>query len=144
MKFRFLVVVIAAFTATGCAITQAVKPVPSLAESEVCIIQAPAVRPGFLDTYFRVLTAKGFRVRQLAPGATVNDCPVVSTYMGLWSWDLALYISFAEIIVYKEGEEVGRATYDARQGGANMGKFVKGEEKITELVNALYPGPARQ
>jgi hypothetical protein len=124
----------------GCAITQAVKPIPQLDEPEICIIQAPAVRPGFLDTYRRTLAAKGYRVRQLPPESTVKDCPVVSTYMGLWSWDLALYVSFAEIVVYKSGEEIGRATYDARQGGANMGKFVKGEEKIGELVNALFPG----
>jgi hypothetical protein len=36
-----------------------------------------------------------------------------------------------------------QALYDALSGGANMSKFVKGETKITELVEELFPGRAK-
>lgn len=134
-----LVTAVAALALSGCAITQNVKPIDSVPVDEVCIVVDPTVRPGFLNTYLLTLTGKGYKVRQLALPLDTQACPVVSTYVGKWSWDLALYLSFAEIVVYRDGKEAGRATYDSTQGGANMSKFIKGEEKIGELVNALYP-----
>ena len=142
MRKSAMLVMTFAFSLSGCAITQSVKPVNTADISEVCIVQNPPVRAGFLQTYVRLLGTKGYKVTQLPPGSTSSACPVVSTYMGLWSWDLALYLSFAEITVFRNGSEEGKAVYDSRGGGANMNKFVKGEEKITELVNALFPGSA--
>lgn len=128
---------------SGCAITQTVKPVERFESKEVCIIENLAVRPGFLDTYKRVLSEKGYLVRQLPPGANFEDCPITSTYTANWRWDLALYMAFADIRVYNKGQQTGQALYDALSGGANMGKFIKGEVKIAELVDQLFPGSAK-
>jgi hypothetical protein len=44
--------------------------------------------------------------------------------------------------VYSKGELSGEATYNAKMGGLNLGKFIKGDEKIAELVDQLFPkGP---
>lgn len=139
---RFALAGAAMFTLAGCAITQQVQPVSQVEGPQICIVQDLAVRPGFLDTYLRVMSEKGFQVKQLPPGGAITDCPVTSTYLGRWSWDLALYLSYAEIKVFKGGQPAGQAVYDSRQGGANMAKFIKGEEKIAELVNQLFPGRA--
>ena len=45
-----------------------------------------------------------------------------------------------DIKVYNNGQLTGQATYDSTKGGANMGKFIKGETKIAELVDQLFPG----
>jgi hypothetical protein len=127
----------------GCAITQNVQPVAALDGPQVCIIQNPAVRPGFLDTYLRVMGERGYQVRQLPAGAALTDCEVVSTYTGRWSWDLALYMAYAEITVYRNGQQAGQAVYDARQGSGLLSKYIKGEEKIAELVTRLFPVRAR-
>lgn len=127
----------------GCAINQAIKPVEQFSEAQVCIIVNPAVsQAGFLATYVRVLNEKGFTVRQLPSGSSVTECPVTSTYTANWRWDLALYMAFADIRVYRNGQQSGQAVYDALGGGANMNKFIKGETKITELVNQLFPNRA--
>lgn len=127
----------------GCAITQTVKPVERFAGTQVCIVVNPAVsQGGFLTTYARALTEKGYTVRQLPPGSAVTECPVTSTYTANWRWDLALYMAFADIKVYSNGLQSGQAVYDAMSGGANMNKFIKGEAKITELVDQLFPGKA--
>jgi len=129
---------------TGCAINQTVKPVERFDGKEVCIVENTAVRQqGFLATYKRVLTEKGYVVRQLAPGSPLTACPVTSTYTANWRWDLALYLVFADIRVYNNGQQSGQANYDASRGGANLGKFIHGETKITELVNELFPGGAK-
>ena len=128
---------------TGCAINQTVKPVDRFAGTQICIVVNPAVsQAGFLTTYARVLSEKGYTVRQLSPGTAVTECPVTSTYTANWRWDLGLYMAFADIKVFSNGQQSGQAIYDAMSGGANMNKFIRGEAKITELVNQLFPGRA--
>ena len=140
-----LTVVIAACLLAGCAITQKVTPVESLSGKEVCVVVNPAVsQPGVLTAYTRALNERGYTVRELPPGASVNDCPITSTYTANWRWDLALYMAFADIKVYRDGTQVGQAVYDAMQGGANMSKFIKGDAKISELVDQLFPTRLRK
>lgn len=124
---------------SGCSIKQEVKAVTPLTKKEICIIEDPAVREGFLATYTRELSRKGYKTKLLAANSPLNTCNVVSTYMGLWSWDLAIYLSYAEIKVYRNEKLIGEALYDSRSGSANMDKFVKGETKIIELTNQLFP-----
>ena len=50
---------------------------------------------------------------------------------------MALYISYANIKIFIQGQLDGEALYDATRGGANMGKFIDAEVKIRELVNQL-------
>lgn len=145
MKSRQLAVLLMAAAVSGCAITQNVKPIDSLASNEVCVVMNPTVQHhGFLTTYQQALMDKGYLVRQLPPGTPVNACPVVSTYTANWRWDLALYMAYADIKVYSNGVQSGQATYDALQGGFNMSKFIKGESKVVELVNQLFPGNAKR
>jgi hypothetical protein len=127
----------------GCAITQTVKPVDRFEGSQVCIVVNPAVsQAGFLDTYSRVLSEKGYTVKQLMAGSAVTECPVTSTYTANWRWDLGLYMAYADIKVFNKGQQTGQAVYDSRRGSGNMNKFIKGEAKIAELVNELFPGKA--
>ena len=135
--------VLASIFLAGCAINQTVKPVDRFAGTQICIVVNPAVsQAGFLTTYVRVLSEKGYTVRQLSPGTAVTECPVTSTYTANWRWDLGLYMAFADIKVFSNGQQSGQAIYDAMSGGANMNKFIRGEAKITELVNQLFPGRA--
>lgn len=136
-----LLLLVTAFS--GCAIHQNVKPVERFDDKQICIIEKPAVKPGFLETYSRVLTRKGYVVKQLPPSASLVDCPVTSTYNARWKWDLALYMALAEIMVYKNGKPIGEATYDSLSGDGTLSKFVDAENKITELVNQLFPGDMR-
>ncbi len=130
-------------TLAGCAINQTIKPVERFEGNQVCIVVNPAVsQGGFLETYTRVLREKGYTVKQLQAGSSVTECPVTSTYTANWRWDLGLYMAFADIKVFNNGSLSGQALYDSTRGGANMNKFIRGEAKITELVEQLFPGRA--
>lgn len=48
-------------------------------------------------------------------------------------------LSYANIEVFRDGQLVGKAEYDSRSGSANMNKFIKGENKVRELVELLFP-----
>ena len=125
---------------SSCTIVQNVTPYRSSDIQEICIIEDPAVRAGFLRAYKRALREKGYKIRILEEHANLDDCELTSTYMGRWSWDLALYMAYAEIKVFRNGIQAGEAIYDSRSGGGLVfKKFIKGEEKIKELVNFLFP-----
>lgn len=132
-----LLAIVPAFA--GCTIKQHVKPVEKATTDEVCIIENQAVRAGFLAEYQRTLEERGYRTRLLAPTAAVGTCPVTSTYLARWSWDLAIYLSYAEIRVFADGAPAGEAVYDSTGGGANLSKFVDAEPKVRELASELFP-----
>jgi hypothetical protein len=126
--------------AAACTITQRVMPAPPDLDPEVCIIENPKVRPGFVREYQSALVARGYRYRMLPAEARYESCPVTSTYIGRWSWDLALYMSYAEIKVYNDSRLVGEAIYDSTHGGGRVfDKFIDAEPKIQELVARLFP-----
>ena len=142
MSKHIVLAISLALALSGCAIRQTVKPVEYFTEKEVCIIENPNVKTGFLQTYKRALSAKGYVARQLPSSASIVECNITSTYSANWLWDLALYMAYAEIKVYNRGKPTGEAKYDSRSGSGNMGKFIDAEKKVDELVNQLFPGGA--
>jgi hypothetical protein len=123
----------------GCSIKQTVKPVQLTGEpAQVCIIKNEKVREGFLDAYTDALKAKRVEVKTLAETASHNECPTTSTYSANWGWDMALYMRYAEIKVYRSAAMVGEAVYDATWGGLRLDKFISAESKIRELVDELF------
>ena len=127
----------------GCAIRQEVEPAARVAGGEICLIDNPDVGGRFLEVYRRELEKKGYQTRVMPATATLYDCPQVSRYTANWRWDVAYYLAFADIAIYEDGKRVGHVVYDSLQGSMNFAKFVNGENKIVELVNQLFPGPAQ-
>lgn len=136
-----VLVIFSVLLATGCATPiQSVKPVSEVHQgTELCIIENPDVRDGFISTYKAALWDKGVNVKMLPPHAKKSDCKLTSTYTANWRWDLALYMSYAKISVYRDDWLQGEALYDATASGGNFGKFIDAEDKIREMVNNLFP-----
>jgi hypothetical protein len=123
----------------GCSIKQNVTPVTSAALStkDICIRENASVRAGFLEAYRQALEARGLSVRVIDPAAGVTACPLLTTYTANWRWDFTMYMAYAEMVVYRDGQETGRAVYDALLGG--MDKFINADEKVRELTGQLFP-----
>ncbi|KPA91960.1 hypothetical protein PF66_01543 [Pseudomonas asplenii] len=126
---------------TGCSIRQQVTPVDFAANpaARICVIPADGVRESFTEAYGNALKGKGFTVAVLPSASNPQDCPLSSTLLGRWSWDMALYLSEVDIRVYQFGREVGSATYNSRSGSLRMDKFINAESKIKELTDQLFP-----
>jgi len=128
------------FLIAACSIQQQVKPVPAAERSvaKICVVEDKSVRESFLPAMRAALEARGMSVTVVASVAEARTCPLYATYMANWRWDLALYLAYAKITVYKGTTEVGSATYDALLGGGRPDKFIDAETKIRELVNQLF------
>ncbi|WP_339729836.1 Sbal_3080 family lipoprotein [uncultured Pseudomonas sp.] len=126
---------------SGCSIKQQVDPAALSATlaPDICLIPGKGVREGFTTAYGDALRDKGFSVRTLHMGASPSRCQLSSTYTGNWSWDLAMYMSYADIRVFERGRQVGKAVYDSRSGGSRLDKFISAESKIIELTDQLFP-----
>ncbi|SHN66363.1 Sbal_3080 family lipoprotein [Desulfovibrio litoralis] len=124
---------------TACSIKQTVEPITVQTDKTICIVEDPDVKEGFLQTYQQVLRERGYFFKVVHQGDSLQNCAITSTYTGLWRWDLALYLAYARIEVLQDGRRIGLAEYDSLSAGVNMGKFVRGETKIRELVEKLFP-----
>ncbi len=131
----------AAVAVSGCAITQDVTPTGlDQRAQELCLVRnSEVVQDGFHEVYQRVLEKKGFKVRWLPDKSPVTACPLVGTYEVIYRWDLAIYLARADLRIYADGKEAGRAVYDSLSGGANLNKFIQTEPKLTELIDQLFP-----
>ena len=121
---------------SSCAINQSVEPSEVTDNSEVCIIEDPSVREGFLEELKKVLDEKDINYK-VVDKQTALACEWTVTYLARWTWDMALYMSYAEIKVYRNGQLDGQAVYDATKGSFNLNKFIDAEPKIRELVEEL-------
>jgi len=126
----------------GCGgIEQKVKPI-TIADGEpreICVVENTAVRLNFLDAYKGSLAKRNFTVRVLPEGSAVGTCPLTSTYTANWNWDLALYLTFVDMKVYRNNHLEAEAVYDSLKAGLDTNKFVDGGAKIQELTDKLFP-----
>lgn len=58
-------------------------------------------------------------------------------YVGLWSWDMAIFLADARITAYHKGQKVGEAKYIA-SNNFNFSKFGNGAERIKHMMDVLF------
>lgn len=127
-------------TFSGCTIKKEISPISKIADDKVCIIKNNAVRSGFLTAYREALEESGYSVKILPENTTLDTCKISSTYIAKWSWDLAIYMSYAKINVYENSKLIGSALYDSTSGGGRIfDKFGNGSTMVKSLVKDLYP-----
>ena len=107
--FKELTTISLALAVSGCSITQNIEPAEITNGSELCIIENVDVRAGFLKEFEAVLSSKGIPHRVVKESSVPESCEWTSTYVARWKWDLALYMSYAEIKVFHKGSLDGEA-----------------------------------
>ncbi len=127
--------------ATGCSSVtkQTISPFTGTPqENRICIINNPRVaHEEFIQVYTQALTDQGFKVEILDSDASVSACPLTTTYIAFWGWDLALYLSYVKFDVYMNGIKSGSAVYRLEKPGVSN-KFVNASKKIEELTAHIF------
>ena len=67
-----------------------------------------------------------------------ENCDAVLTYTALQSWDITLYLSHAELDLYKNDVKVANATYHLNgKGGFDMTKWKSVKSKMDPVIDEL-------
>ncbi len=149
---NILVVVIALAVLGGCAAKQEISQLNAPAPGNVCIVKHEAVKDGVLTALQEEFEANGI-LPVVVDGAyerkhnrwqptwspeEVQSCDALCFYVAQWSWDLAAYMSYAQIWMTDSAgtNVIAQATYDAtRVPGPN--KFINAEAKIKEITSQM-------
>lgn len=137
MKQRALALVVIVLGLSGCSITQTIDPIKTPI-SRVCVHENPDVlMDEFQPELERQIQEKGFPTKSYT-GAQPNDCSHRLEYTANWAWDMAMYLTYADIQVFDRGGLAGKAVYDARSGSGRLDKFGRTAEKIKPLIDELF------
>lgn len=125
-----------------------VDPVDSVANMEAgrgtlfCVIDNPVAGNAWMEPLQNSLARRDFEVKMLPPGSHVASCPLTATYVGTRKSFLKPFLAHADITIYRNGERVGKAIYDAMRSdsGLNLSNLISPQDKLEELVDGLFPG----
>jgi hypothetical protein len=160
-----------ALLATGCSTYQAVTPVDRVVQPDFagyqpgpyggpaqfrvdgnrvigadgalfCVITNEVNGNAYVETFANALRARNFDVKILPVYSSVSSCPMAATYTAQRSTFLTPFLVSADITVFRNGERVGKAIYNANRsaGGINLSHLIPPEIKIEDLVDQLFPG----
>jgi len=138
MKISLLISLAFVALTSGCAISQNVQPVDSNTRIEkIYVKENPEVHmAGLLPEIVTQLQELGFKSEAYA-GDRPEGARHYITFTANWNWDMAMYLTYFRATLYDDGRVLGEVEYDAKMGGANMGKFGKTADKIRPLLAEL-------
>ncbi|WP_147822285.1 Sbal_3080 family lipoprotein [Salidesulfovibrio onnuriiensis] len=113
------------------------KPAAGIEDAQkLYIIKSDTTKIGFLEALESWCKKEGVRYEVLPSSANPSDHEWALTYFGRWSWDLAIFLSNAEITAFHNGKQVGQEKLIVGQWDKN--KFEKGEKRIHKMMDMLY------
>jgi hypothetical protein len=125
----------------GCTSIQ-VKPLdPAAPLKQVCIVENRRVEvTDFVDVLREGLDRHGIASSVVASeGAT--SCETTLTYTALRTWDMAPYLSHAELRLWRDGRLMGAATYHLNGGGGlSLTKWQGTKAKMDPVIDQLLAG----
>ena len=138
LNSRFMVVVLIT-ACLGCT-SISVQPVePSPGADHVCIEHNPAVQ--VTDSVAVVqegLTRHGLS-SELYSGNAPSHCELILRYAARRSWDMAPFLSQAEIWVERDGVQVGYGEFHLRgKGGYSFYKWQGTKKKMDPVIDQLF------
>lgn len=108
----------------------------------LCVIANTVNGNAYLNAFRASLRARNFEVKMLQPDSSIAACPMTVTYVVQQQTYWMPYVNSADITVYRNGERVGKAVYNANRssGGLNFSHLVPADKTIESLVEGLFPG----
>lgn len=104
----------------------------------VCIQDNPKVLVGdFVGVLRDGLTRHGFTSEVVTSNAPAS-CDAVMTYTARRSWDLAPYMTQADLSLERDGRQIASAEYRlVNNGGLSLNKWAGTQEKLSPVIDQL-------
>jgi hypothetical protein len=122
----------------SCSINDRVEPLSVSKVTKLCLKTNKAVHmSGFLPEIIHQFERHGVTATSYK-GARPKGCRYHGDYVARWTWDVAMYLNFAEIKIYDRGKQIGLVEYDARVAQFHIGKFGTTRSKLDPLFDRLF------
>lgn len=140
MKKRLILLALMAPLFTACTAVKVEPLAASHTDTPVCIVKNDdVIVPNFLN-----VVQNGFNRHDVDTKVFRNEAPkscnIILTYTALRSWDIAPYLSHAEIWLRKQnGEQIAYAQYHIRGGSVclALNKWASVESKMDPVMDKL-------
>ena len=134
---RSLSILIVLLALSACASPKFTGSALNSVSSDVVLIQDDETRKGFLSTIKGWLAKNGYKHTVAADGSLHDHKKLTLEYKGIWRWDLALFLSEAEIEAVEDGQRVGEVKYKAANN-LNTTKWGDASERIGYMLDILF------
>lgn len=107
-----------------------------------CVVTNQVNGNAYVEDFAVSLRARNFEVKMLPPDSSIASCPITVSYAVQEQTYWLPFVNAADITVYRNGERVGKAVYNANRsaGGLNFSHLVPADQTIEMLVEKLFPG----
>ena len=142
MTTRTLALTATLAAATACTAIR-VEPVdPAAGVRHVCIEDNPdVIVKDFVPVVREGFARHGITSEVYDGDAAPPQCEFTLTYTALRSWDMAPYLSHAELRLHRQGTQVAYAEYHLRgKGGYSLMKFQGTKTKMDPVIDQLLAG----
>jgi hypothetical protein len=135
---QFLIPIAAIAALAGCTSVR-VQPVAADNRIEhICIQENPKVQVGD----FVAVMQEGFQTHgitsQVVRESTPAGCRYTSTYTARRTWDMAMYMTDAQIDIHRDGRQIASANYHLKgKGGFALNKWAGTRAKILPVIDQL-------
>jgi hypothetical protein len=119
-----------------------VRPLDASAPiKQVCIVENPRVEVSdFVDVMRDGFDRHGM-ASSVVTAEAAKTCDVTLTYTALRKWDLAPYLAHAELRLWRDGRQIGSATYHLNGGGGlSLAKWEGTRTKMDPVMDQLLVG----
>ena len=136
---RRMAVPLIAIAALGGCTSVKVQPVKAEDRIEhICIQNNPKVQVGDFTTVMQ----EGFQSHGITSQLVREDVPAgcryTSTYTARRTWDMAMYMTDAQIDILRDGASIASANYHLKgKGGLSLNKWAGTREKILPVIDQL-------
>ena len=136
-----LIVAAASIVGAGCT-SVTVKPAdPSLGINYVCIEDNPRVIVSDFVSVLRDGFDRHGIATEVSSGDRIRQCEFILKYTALQSWDMAKYLSHAELRLENNGRQVASAEYHLKgKGGFSLNKWANTKAKMDPVIDELLAG----
>ena len=105
--------------------------------AEIVIINDKETRAGFQEAMENWLKSNNYNYVVTPDNSEHVKDKINLEYIGLWSWDFAIFLADAHITAFHNGQKVGHVEYKA-SNNLNFSKWGSGEKRIWNMMDILF------
>ena len=113
------------------------NPIKEEIKAEVVIVNDKETRDGFQNRVESWVDQHNYEYIAVPEGTKYDLDKVTLEYVGVWRWDLALFLEQASINAYYKGQRIGDVNYRA-PNNLNGNKFGNADERIGYMMDILF------